>query len=84
MRDTGQLEANLQRVVDQVLRTMAAADDDEPRDPDPGRQGVLDGEVADLCGHVAVALSRLGASGMGLATYRPPAVPVRPALDVLR
>lgn len=73
------LEENLDRVVDSVLRSLAAggvtpptavATDDAPDTP---AESQVRETIADLCGHVALALKSLEPSARPVATYRAPA-----------
>ena len=73
------LEENLDRVVDSVLRTLAAGGvtpdsavtSDEPEGS--AAEAQVRETIADLCGHVAFALKSLEPRPHGLASYHAPA-----------
>lgn len=87
------LEENLDRVVDSVLRTLAAggvtpgtAVASDERDGTPAEAQVRE-TIADLCGHVAFALKSLEPRQHGLASYHAPVAPPTSAprsLDIRR
>lgn len=75
------LEENLDRVVDSVLRSLSAggvtpttavATGEAPGTP---AESQVRETIADLCGHVALALKSLDPSARPVATYRAPAPP---------
>jgi hypothetical protein len=78
------LEENLDRVVDSVLRSLAAGGVTPPtavatgEAPESPAESQVRETIADLCGHVALALKSLDASARPVATYRAPA-PTPPA-----
>lgn len=86
------LEENLDRVVDSVLRTLSAgsvaveatiATDDLSG---TAAEAQVRETIADLCGHVAVALKSLEPRSHGVATYHapPPPVGASRSLDIRR
>lgn len=79
------LEDNLDRVVDSVLRTLAAGGvtpstavsmGDAPGNP---AESQVRETIADLCGHVALALKSMEPSARSVASYRAPAPAPVPA-----
>ena len=82
------LEENLDRVVDSVLRTLAAGGATPPSavpaDPASAADAQVRETIADLCGHVAFALKSLEPRAHGVATYHAPAAPGRRSLDIRR
>lgn len=86
------LEENLDRVVDSVLRTLAAGGVTPetavaPEDPSgTAAEAQVRETIADLCGHVAIALKSLEPRTHGVATYHapPPQVSANRALDIRR
>ncbi len=87
------MAANLDRVMDAVLRSMAAPEPD-PAAAEPvtgevlsiAADAVRDATLADLCGHVSYALRSLDAAQRPPRAYRGPTAPQasRPTLDILR
>lgn len=86
------LEDNLDRVVDSVLRTLSAggvtpatATVGEERDGNVAEAQVRE-TIADLCGHVAVALKSLEPRPHGIASYHAPVTPAGSprSLDIRR
>lgn len=87
------LEENLDRVVDSVLRTLAAggvtpetAVASDERTGSAAEAQVRE-TMADLCGHVAFALKSLEPRTHGVASYHAPVPPpagARPSLDIRR
>ena len=72
------LEENLDRVVDSVLRSLAAGGVTPPTAvatgevPGTPAESQVRETIADLCGHVALALKSLEPSARPVATYRAP------------
>lgn len=84
------LEENLDRVVDSVLRTLAAGgvtpQSAVPADDSTPAEAQVRETIADLCGHVAFALKSLEPRSHGLATYHapPPPAGATRSLDIRR
>lgn len=86
------LEENLDRVVDSVLRTLAAGGvTPESAVASDEREGTMAEAqvretIADLCGHVAFALKSLEPRPHGVATYHAPVPPsaASRSLDIRR
>ena len=78
------LEENLDRVVDSVLRSLGAGGVTPPtavasgEAPDTPAESQVRETIADLCGHVALALKSLDPGARPVATYRAPG-PAAPA-----
>lgn len=92
MTPSERLEANLLRVADDALRSIARPI--TAAEPDGGEAVASSDDrtgsaIADLCGHVALALRQAAGLRPRLASYRaPPTEPGRPerppALDITR
>lgn len=86
------LEENLDRVVESVLRTLAAGGVTPPTAVASEEPSVTAAEtevretIADLCGHVAFALKSLEPRSHGLASYHGPVAPATSprSLDIRR